>query len=229
MSISQGQRAVRDYASQFETLLGRLDTSDEGLMRNQFIWGLQPDLARSVSLHYPTSIAKAVSLAETMELAVKASRRPNWKSSTAGNPTKGPNHQNWGRGQGRGRGGSRGGYRGGSSVGSSGSTRGNFGGRREQGGRSYSANFDPLACYRCGVRGHLDRDCPQVGATSQGSGNAGPSQRKFSKSGQKAQKDVEEVGQFDSGASVSYMTRLETSIQWMMQVNCTSPSDSNRL
>ena len=53
MSISQGNRAVRDYASQFETLLGRLDSYDEGLMLNQFIWGLQPDLARSVSLHYP--------------------------------------------------------------------------------------------------------------------------------------------------------------------------------
>ena len=60
MSISQGQRAVRDYASQFETLLGHLDSYDEGLMLHQFIWGLQPDPARFVSLHYPTSIAKAV-------------------------------------------------------------------------------------------------------------------------------------------------------------------------
>ena len=130
MSISQGQRAVRDYASQFETLLGRLGLCDEGLMLNQFIWGLQPDLAQFVNLHYPTSIAKAASLAEIMEPAVKASRRPNWKSSTVGNPTKGPNQQNHGRGQGRGRGGSRGGYRGGSSIGSSGSTRCNSGGRR---------------------------------------------------------------------------------------------------
>ena len=108
MSISQGQRAVRDYASQFETLLGRLDSYDEGLMLNQFIWGLQPDLARSVSLHYPTSIAKAVSLAETTELAVKASRRPNWKSSTAGNQARGPSQSNRGRGQWRGRGEARG-------------------------------------------------------------------------------------------------------------------------
>ena len=68
MTISQGQRAVREYASQFETLLGRLDSYDEKLMLNQFIWGLQPELARSVSLHYPKSIANAVSLAETMEL-----------------------------------------------------------------------------------------------------------------------------------------------------------------
>ena len=71
MSISQGNRPVREYASQFETLLGRLQSYDEGLMLNQFVWGLQPDLARSVSLHYPNSIAKAVSLAETTELAGK--------------------------------------------------------------------------------------------------------------------------------------------------------------
>ena len=96
MSISQGQRSVRDYASQFETLLGRLDSYDEGLMLNQFIWGLQPDLARSVSLHYPRTISKAVSLADTTELAVKASRRPNWKSSTVGNSSRAPSNQNQG-------------------------------------------------------------------------------------------------------------------------------------
>ena len=51
MTIPQGQKAVCEYASQFETLLGRLDSYDEKLMLNQFIWGLQPELARSVSLH----------------------------------------------------------------------------------------------------------------------------------------------------------------------------------
>ena len=38
MSITQGQRLVRDYASQFETLLGRLDSYDKSMMLNQFIW-----------------------------------------------------------------------------------------------------------------------------------------------------------------------------------------------
>ena len=47
-------------------------------------------------------------------------------------------------------------------------------------------NFDPLACYRCGVRGHLARDCPLTkGTTSQGSGNAGPSRGGSFKSVQK--------------------------------------------
>ena len=94
MSITQGQRLVRDYASQFETLLGRLDSYDESMMLNQFIWGLQPELARSVSLHYPKSIAQAVSLAETTELAVKASRRPATKTGSSGTGQKGPNTSN---------------------------------------------------------------------------------------------------------------------------------------
>ena len=68
MSISQGQWLIRDYVSQFETLLGRLDSYDESMMLNQFIWGLQPELARSVSLQYRKSIAQAVSLAETQNL-----------------------------------------------------------------------------------------------------------------------------------------------------------------
>ena len=182
MSISQGQRSVRDYASQFETLLGRLESYDEGQLLNQFIWGLQPDLARSVSLHYPRTIAKAVSLAETTELAAKASRRPGWKSGTAGNPTKGPNTSNKGRGQWKNnRGGGRGGYRGGRS--SMGSARGNSRGRGGRGSQG-SVNYDPLACYRCGVRGHLARDCPQS-APSQGSVNQGPPKGTFSKSGHK--------------------------------------------
>ena len=103
MAISQGQRLVRDYSSQFETLLGRLDSYDESMMLNQFIRGLQPELARSVSLQYPKNIAQAVSLAETTELAVKASRRPVGKSSSSGtNSNKGPMNQNRGRGSWRG-------------------------------------------------------------------------------------------------------------------------------
>ena len=62
MSISQGTRPVKEYASQFEALLGRLDSYDESMLLNQFVWGFQPELARFVSLHYRKSIAQAVSL-----------------------------------------------------------------------------------------------------------------------------------------------------------------------
>ena len=188
MAISQGTRPVREYASQFETLLGRLDSYDESMLLNQFVWGLQPELARSVSLHYPKSIAQAVSLAETTELAVKASRRPMGRGQNSG---RAPMSQNRGRGQRGYRG--RGGYRGGRSAGSGGGNSGGRGrGRSGRGGSSSSGsvNFDPLACYRCGVRGHLARDCPQTGyMQSQGSGNAGPSRGKFSQSGQKGPKN----------------------------------------
>ena len=51
MSISQEQRPIREYASQFETLLGGLNSYDESLMLNQFVWGLQRELARFVILH----------------------------------------------------------------------------------------------------------------------------------------------------------------------------------
>ena len=57
MSITQGQQLVRDYVSQFETLLGRLESFDESMMLNQFIYGLHLALARSISLQYPKSIA----------------------------------------------------------------------------------------------------------------------------------------------------------------------------
>ena len=46
-------------------------------------------------MQYPKSIAQAVSLAETTELAVKASRRPVGKLGSSGtNPNKGPMNQN---------------------------------------------------------------------------------------------------------------------------------------
>ena len=93
MSISQGTRPVREYASQFEMLLGRLDSYDEAMLLNQFVWGLQPELARSVSLHYPKSIAQAVSLAETTELAVKASQ---WPTASGQKSSGAPNTQNRG-------------------------------------------------------------------------------------------------------------------------------------
>ena len=66
-------------------------------MLNQFVWGLQPELARSISLHYPKSIPQTVSLVETTELPVKSSRRPMGKNISGGNQSRGPNQSNWGR------------------------------------------------------------------------------------------------------------------------------------
>ena len=86
---------MSEYASQFETLLGRLDSYDESMLLNQFVWGLQLELARSISLRYPKSIAKVVSLAETTELAVKASQHPARRGQNSG---RAPMNQNQGRG-----------------------------------------------------------------------------------------------------------------------------------
>ena len=125
-------------------LLGRLDSYDEGIMLNQFVWGLQSELARSISLQYPESIVQAISLGEMTELAVRASKRPGSKSTRGSNLSKGPNQSNRGKGQWRG-------YRGRSSFGRgrNGGSSGTRGGGRSFGGRGrgLSGGFDPLACY----------------------------------------------------------------------------------
>ena len=56
-----------------------------------------------------------------------------------------------------------------------------FGGR----GRG-SGGFDPLACYRCGVRGHLACDCPSTSTQSLklSGGSSGPIRGSSFKSGQ---------------------------------------------
>ena len=65
---------------------------------------------------------------------------------------------------------------------SGGRNRGSSGGR---GGTSGSTRFDPLACYKCGVRGHLARDCPQARSQSGGSSQNSSSKGTSFKSGQR--------------------------------------------
>ena len=47
--------------------------------------------------------------------------------------------------------------------------------------------------------------------------------------GKKAQEDVDVVGKFVLGTSMSYMMRLGMNTQWTMQDNCMSRSNSNKL
>ena len=59
LTVTQGKRSVREYTSEFETLLGRLSTRDEATWKNMYVWGLQPHLARAIALKYPATIAQA--------------------------------------------------------------------------------------------------------------------------------------------------------------------------
>ena len=77
LTVSQGKRSVRDYTSEFETLLGRLSTRDEDTWKRMYVWGLQPHLGKAVALKYPATIVQAAGHAEEIELAIKASQRPN--------------------------------------------------------------------------------------------------------------------------------------------------------
>ena len=70
LTISQGKRSVRQYTSEFETFLGRMPTRDEVTWKNMYVWGLQPHLARTVALKYPTTIAQAAGYGEETELAI---------------------------------------------------------------------------------------------------------------------------------------------------------------
>ena len=153
LTVSQGKRSVRDYTSEFETLLGRLSTRDEDTWKRMYMWGLQPHLARAVALKYPTTIAQAVGHAEEIELAIKASQRPNLNqqgaratisySALGGSPSA---PRPFARGQGRGK----------MSLGQQGG-RGN-GGRRgggwnrgRQGGQSTTQQTRAgVQCFNCG-------------------------------------------------------------------------------
>ena len=174
LTISQGKRSVRDYTSEFETLLGRLSTRDEATWKNMYMWGLQPHLSEAVALKYPTTIAQAMGHAEEIELAKKASHRPNLGVQGAR-----PTRQFSGRGgsqsaprafaQGRGRGNVGIYQRGGRGYGG---RRGGRWNRGRQGGSTTTQARTGTQCFNCGQYGHYASQCPRVASTSGSSGTA---------------------------------------------------------
>ena len=65
-----------------------------------------------------------------------------------------------------------------------------------------SAQFDPLACYRCGVHGHLARDCPSSSTQSQTLGSAVlalPGEVRSNPGNQAQSEDVAVDDRFDLG------------------------------
>ena len=177
LTISQGKRTVRDYTSEFETLLGRLSTRDESTWKRMYVWGLQPHLGKAVALKYPTSIAQAAGHAEEIELAIRASQRPNLNQqgaratvsySARGGSSAAPRPFLQGRGRGnvgpvqrggRGNGGRRGG----------GWIRGRQGGQQ-----SATQAKSGTQCFNCGQYGHYASQCPK-GTSTSGSSNTAQS------------------------------------------------------
>ena len=177
LTLSQGKRSVRDYTSEFETLLGRLSIRDETTWKRMYIWGLQPHLAEAVALKYPGTIAQAAGHAEEIELAKRASQRPhlgNLGARPAGNYSGrggsqaaprtfvqgGRGRGNAGANQQRGRG--NGGRRGG------GWNRGRQGGNTTTTAQTRTGTH----CYNCGQYGHYASQCPRAASTSGSSGTA---------------------------------------------------------
>ena len=176
LTVSQGKRSVRDYTSEFETLLGRLSTRDEDTWKRMYVWGLQPHLGKAVALKYPTTIAQAAGHAEEIELAIRASQRPNLgqqgaRATVSYSARGGSNAAPRPFAQGRGRG----------NVGPNQQRGRGYGGRRgggwnrgRQGGQQQATQAKTgTQCFSCGQYGHYASQCPR---TASGSGSSNTAQ-----------------------------------------------------
>ena len=84
MNIRQGKNeTAHDYAMRFEATLNKVAQYDQTWVKNIFIWGLQPNLATTVSLKSPATLSKAMQLAKKVDSSILISRRPG-----AGNQDK---------------------------------------------------------------------------------------------------------------------------------------------
>ena len=169
LTISQGKRSVREYTSEFETLLGRLSTRDEATWQRMFVWGLQPHLGKAVALKYPTSIAQAAGHAEEIELAIKASQRPNLhqpgaRATVSYNARGGSSVVPRSFAQGRGRGNAGPMQRGGRGQG--GRHRGSWNRGRQSGQQHVTQAKTGTQCFNCGQYGHYASQCPRAASTS---------------------------------------------------------------
>ena len=173
--VSQDKRSVWDYTSEFETLLRRLSMRDEDTWKRMYVWGLQPHLANAVALKDPTTIAEAIGHAEEIELAIRASQRPNLgqqgahatvSCSARGGSQTAPRPFAQGRGRGN------------ISPGQQG-RRGNGGrcsgawNRGRQGGQSTTQQARTgIQCFNYGQYGHYASQCPRGASTSGSSSTA---------------------------------------------------------
>ena len=66
---------MRYYTVKFEVLLNRIPSYDESWMIDIFIWGLQPHIARIVSISRPKTVVEAMTIAEEIDHAIRASQK----------------------------------------------------------------------------------------------------------------------------------------------------------